>query len=61
MIFLLNNSIDDLKVVCSVMELFLKKQDKCKFGKGPRVLFFVARGDYQVVVYELSVKTLMCF
>ena len=42
------------------MQLFLKEQDKCKSKKGPRVRFLL-QGEAIRLVYELSVKTLMCF
>ena len=42
------------------MQLFFKEQDKCKLEKGPGVRFLL-QGEAIRMVYELSVKNLMCF
>ena len=43
------------------MQLFLKKQDKCKLEKGPRVWFLLQGEAIKLWFMKLSVKTLMCF
>ena len=43
------------------MQLFFKEQDKCKSERGQGGSIFADKGRLSGFVYELSVKTLMCF